>query len=490
MAYAQNAEEIATTEKSRSGLAAVLLAVARKQQRSSREGRDDGRAAEEEAEETFKGVSFMSRLPLDLAMEVVRRLPLRSLVQMRTLSSSFNALLRAPPKTLRLCRQPPWLVTVRAGAAGLDMRAPRELAAYCPLSGTWFPFPPMSEGLLSAMGGPGLLQVPSLYQWDLCPLLSLLAMASAGGLMCAVVTALRPEAERRQAPPPPEGLFYVDGYLSQYVFKCDDFYLLVFNVFTGASERVPPPLPTEEPLQGNSVFVHMFLDASAPGAYYLVLQDLDTGFRLRVLHIYSSRIGCWRVGHAASAQPSPCTFGDICQCDMFQYNEAVDHPAVLAYSFHSDAWLKMPIAPLPKRSSWSHVFKWRGHVFLAGTRELATSFRVSVLTSASRWSDTATWVEVARTPSSLVQPFFTDADIPNLDYVVYDVRFVVCGNLVCMSTSHGPNRGYHNIFLQPVVYDLAGRSWYALPPPCIKGNKSTDFGVGLLAFQPDLQATP
>lgn len=194
MAYAQNAEPAATKQSRKR----VLLVVARKQERSrSREGRGDCRAGEKEAKETFKGVSFMGALPLDLALEVLRRLPLRSLVQMRTLSSSFNALLRAPPKTFRLCGQPPWLVTVRAAAAGPgpDLRTPIELAAYYPLSGTWFPFPPMSEGLLSAMGGPGLLQVLSIFCGDTCPLLSRLAMASAGGLMCAMVTALRSEAE-------------------------------------------------------------------------------------------------------------------------------------------------------------------------------------------------------------------------------------------------------------------------------------------------------
>ncbi|KAI5080217.1 hypothetical protein GOP47_0005696 [Adiantum capillus-veneris] len=168
-----------------------------------RQGRDSSQGAlEEEAgqgerpEKTpLKKVVSLGGLPQDLVVEVLARLPLRSLVQMRVLSTSFNAFLRSPPP-FPLCRQSPWLVTIRVSDAGPgpDLRVSKELTAYCHQFGTWFPFP--REGLCSAMGDPGLLQVLSMWSSYQGPALSALAVASVGGLICVVVTALCPEAER------------------------------------------------------------------------------------------------------------------------------------------------------------------------------------------------------------------------------------------------------------------------------------------------------
>ncbi|KAI5069923.1 hypothetical protein GOP47_0014266 [Adiantum capillus-veneris] len=180
---------------------------------------------------------------------------------MRVLSTSFNAFLRSPPP-FPLCRQAPWLGTP-------DLRVSKELTAYCHQLGTWFPFP--REGLCSAMGNPGLLQVLSMWSSYQGPALSALAVASVGGLICVVVTALRPEAERRRAPP------------------CQG----IANVTT-TSPNMSSMARTSICWFSTALQLHMFLNKSAPGGAHYVVLEADLGSNSPVyeaLSIYSSRTG-------------------------------------------------------------------------------------------------------------------------------------------------------------------------------------------------------
>ncbi|KAI5085021.1 hypothetical protein GOP47_0001190 [Adiantum capillus-veneris] len=408
-------------------------------------------------------------LPLHVAMKIFAHLPISCVAQLRLVckswrsllsSSSFLASLELEYKALcrsgRACRE--WWFVMAASTATTIIPFSHDLLAFSyPLQ--WRPFRlPMHT---SPKLGDLLLRVAS--SQSLVPSVMNMLVASAGGLMCAVVKGAPPVAPHNSSP----------SLISELTYD-----MVVFNCLTGELKTLPRPSRLANKLI-SSCLISMRAEEERD-TYRIILCDL----KYREMEIYDSQMRSWRAGIGVRASDraqvamSEIGFGggmtnadvkiaDLLESDVMRYHKE----EIAAYDATKDRWRKAELA-LPRIAATellrSTVVKCGGGVYL-----VACLMKQAVrMEGYGVWKleeeggrGGLRWAESGRTPASMVEGF---ERIKFESPAFYDCRFVGGGlesEWVCMTGVHymiGSRTRAE--YWQPVLFNVRQRQWHLLPP--------------------------
>lgn len=361
-----------------------------------------------------------SILPFDLIVQqILVRLPLRKLVQLRCVCKPWNAVLAWGGSVAGLNfplhhpeqQEEYWFVMQ-------SCYNPKPVFTVCSSHDTENPpflLPLLSDRLLSYLGGSCCPYLVRNTQEVFCGLL----IASAGGLIAATV----PDR------------------------KYGDFRVLVFNCLTGSVKVLPPPI-CPRALCYDDWLMYMSVDNEDPCRYYVMLSLMTlTIDDISHFEVFDSKAGRWKVGSRtileSSAQQVPSG-------DFFHYKVGDDSAQLLVYHVDRDAWSAVQV---PHDEVWFRPHKHKRRLFGSFITLEGNTFEVRELQITS--SQIACWVEVSRTPKPLLRSTAGGASI-------FAVKSE--GNLF-YSRSYPP--------AEPLVYDISKNSWYVQPLPL--GTPKRDF---------------
>ncbi|KAI5069687.1 hypothetical protein GOP47_0015988 [Adiantum capillus-veneris] len=286
----------------------------------------------------------LSTLPLHLIVHhILVRLPLRQLCQLRCVCRAWYAILSwggsvALEKFPHEEEEEYWFV------GRIKHRVPAILSSH---ENCIYPLPLIGNQLLSKLGGICCSHIPVNWAWAPSPYG--VAIASAGGLICALVC--------------PE-----DGSASKSE-------VIVFSCLTGSVKVLPRPLYADGLFMFmNPAMVYMAVDEQDPCRYYIMLTHtrLMVSCDLDYFEVFDSGIGSWKEGSWATVKSSWLDmmsghfFHVICDFGSFTMN-------ILAYHMATNVWSSV-CEPFVCIEYPLYLHKYKGRLFQA----LFTVYTLSV----------------------------------------------------------------------------------------------------------------
>ncbi|KAH7296744.1 hypothetical protein KP509_26G037100 [Ceratopteris richardii] len=435
-------------------------------------------------------------IPLHVAMKIFVHLPVNSIAQLKLVCKPWNSMFSSPSFLAHLelesrilihgrPRPPEWWFVMSASTVPPFSH---DLLAFShPL---WKPFrlPLHSSSKLGDL----LLRVAS--SQSLVPSVVNLLVASAGGLMCAVVKGVPQSGFRDRLPdsqsaaPLPSSSW---ASASAYLIGELTYDIVVFNCLTGELSTLPRPARLANKLI-SSCLISMKAE-EVNNTYEIIVSDL----KYREMEIYSSRTRRWRAGVGVRS----CHVGDVCSggtataeelgiaellaADLVRYHKE----EIAAFDAKQGRWRKTEVA-LPRCIGATELLRstvvkcWGGMYLVAclmRQAERMEGYGVWRLVDEGNGRGLG-WEEWGRTPAAMVERlgrrwFESPA--------FYDCRFVGGGadsEWVCMTGAHYVigSRSQADYWL-PVLFNVRHRQWHLLPPR---------HGLCLFPFQPRYTALP
>lgn len=429
---------------------------------------------EEEEEQEEQGKALPSDdlhlpLPLHVAMKFFAQLPIPCIAQLRLVCKSWNSLLSSSSFLFNLeqeykaisdsghCGDDPWFVM--AASTTTTPYSHNFLAFSYPL---WKPFrlPVHTSSKLGDL----LLRVAS--SQSLVPSVVNMLVASAGGLMCAVVKGAAPLGFTQQRGAPPY-------FISELTYD-----IVVFNCLTGELKTLPRPARLANKLI-SSCRISMRAEA-ATNTYGIILCDT----KYREMEIYDSWTGSWQAGVGIRASSEGDRIGggggilanadvsiaDLLESDVIRYRKE----ELAVYDVRNNCWRKAEVE-VPRIAATelfrSTVVKCDGGIYLVACimkqAVRMEGYGVWELREERR-GGSLKWEERGRTPADVVAELGrTKFESP----AFYDCRFVggLKSEWVCMTGVHYTvGSGTRAEYWPPLFFNVRRRQWLLLPPrPCL-----------------------
>ncbi|MCO5561033.1 hypothetical protein L7F22_014654 [Adiantum nelumboides] len=406
-------------------------------------------------------------LPLHVAMKIFAHLPIPCLAQLRLVckswcsllsSSSFLANLELEYKTLcrsgRACREW-WFVMAASTTTSTKSPFSHDFLGFSYPLWAHFKLPLRTSRKLGDL----LLRVAS--SQSLVPSVVNMLVASAGGLMCAVVKGVPHAASGNSSP----------SLISELTYD-----MVVFNCLTGELRTLPRPSRLENKLI-SSCLISMRAEEET-STYAIIVCDL----KYREMEIYDSQTRSWRAGIGIRASGGEASYGighgrelanaDVKIADMLESDVMRYHKEEIAvYDASRDRWRKAEVA-CPRMAAGtellrSTVVKCGGGVYLVACvmKQAVRMEGYGVWKLEEEGKGGLRWAERGRTPAGMVDRFGrTKFESP----AFYDCRFVGGGldsEWVCMTGVHYTIGSRARAeYWPPLLFNVRLQQWHLLPP--------------------------
>lgn len=304
--------------------------------------------------------------------------------------------------------------------------------------------------------GDMLLRVAS--SQSLVPSVVNMLVASAGGLMCAVVKGASHAGFGAQNSLP--------CFVSELTYD-----MVVFNCLTGELRTLPRPARLANKLI-SSCLISMTAEEDT-SAYGIIVCDL----KYREMEIYDSQTKIWRAGtgirasyselegYGSAAANADLKIADLLESDVMRYHKE----EIAAYNASRDRWHKAEVA-LPRIGATellrSTVVKCGGGVYLvACLMKQAVRMEGYGVWKLEEGRGGLRWAESGRTPAEMLTSFGpTKFESP----AFYDCRFVGGGaesEWVCMTGVHYTIGSRTRAeYWPPLLFNVRLHQWHLLPP--------------------------